>query len=109
MSELVKLGTLIRRELVGELRTREVLTATLVFPPLVLVIFRIAFDAEIGRLVDWRGMTPGILWTALAFSSLNALLLRERIRCEEDALTQLRGYSERSMGRPRFPGGVRPR
>lgn len=74
MGELRKLGTLISRELVGEMRTREVLTATLVFPPLVLVIFRFSFDlGEIGKIVDWPGLTPGILWTAFAFSGLLSL------------------------------------
>lgn len=73
MRELSKLGSLIRRELIGELRTRDVLTATLVFPPLVLVIFRFAFAGQVGEIVDWRGMTPGILWTALAFSGILSL------------------------------------
>ena len=85
MGELRKLGTLISRELVGELRTREVLTATLVFPPLVLVIFRFSFDLrEIGKIIDWPGLTPGILWTAFAFSGVLSLSRSFAMEKEDD-------------------------
>jgi methyltransferase len=40
--------------------------------------------------------------TALVFSSLNALLLRVRIRCEEEALSSNNRYQERLAGRGRF-------
>ncbi|HEX5719631.1 MAG TPA: isoprenylcysteine carboxylmethyltransferase family protein [Thermoanaerobaculia bacterium] len=44
--------------------------------------------------------------TALAFSLLNAILLRVRIRAEEEGLSRLSGYDEAFAGRPRLiPGG----
>ena len=74
MSEFRKLRALVGRELIGEMRTLTVLTATVVFPPLVLVIFRFSFDlGEVGTVVDWPALTPGILWTAFAFSGVLSL------------------------------------
>lgn len=44
--------------------------------------------------------------TAALFSVLNALLLKMRIRAEEEALSRLSGYGAAFAGRPRlFPGG----
>ncbi len=44
--------------------------------------------------------------TAGIFSALNAVILRVRIRAEEDALARLSDYDEVFAGRPRlFPGG----
>ena len=44
----------------------------------------------------------GAWWTALAASLLNALVLRARIRVEEDALTAVSNYREALGGKPRF-------
>jgi methyltransferase len=47
--------------------------------------------------------------TALCFTVLNALLLRTRIRCEEQALAQHCQYAARLGARPRFfPGRASP-
>ena len=44
--------------------------------------------------------------TALVFSLLDGILLRVRIRAEEEGLSRLSGYDEAFAGRPRlFPGG----
>ena len=44
--------------------------------------------------------------TALIFSGLNAVILRVRIRAEEEALSRLSGYGAAFAGRPRLlPGG----
>lgn len=44
--------------------------------------------------------------TALAFSLLDGILLRVRIRTEEEGLSRLSGYDEAFSGRPRLiPGG----
>ena len=44
--------------------------------------------------------------TALVFSLLDAILLRVRIRAEEEGLSRLSGYDEAFAGRPRLiPGG----
>jgi methyltransferase len=45
--------------------------------------------------------------TALVFSLLDALLLRVRIRAEEEALRRLNGYDEVFSGRPRLVPGVK--
>jgi methyltransferase len=45
--------------------------------------------------------------TALAFTALNAALLRVRIRCEEAALAAHCGYAERFATRHRFIPGPR--
>ena len=48
--------------------------------------------------------------TALVFSLLDAILLRVRIRAEEEGLSRLSGYDEAFAGRPRLiPAGDRRR
>lgn len=44
----------------------------------------------------------GALYTALLFSLLNALILRVRIRIEEQSLSEATGYAEALGSRPRF-------
>jgi len=41
-------------------------------------------------------------WTAVAFSAANALVLRARIRAEEEALGETSDYRERLGAKPRF-------
>lgn len=58
------------KELQVEWRTKETLSAMLVFALLVLVIFNFAFDLQ-G--VDIRVFGPGILWVAFSFSGIIGL------------------------------------
>lgn len=44
----------------------------------------------------------GAYWTAAVFSFLNALILRRRIRSEEQVLSELSGYDGVFLGRSRF-------
>lgn len=56
---------LIRKDLVTELRTREVVTAMLVFAVMTLVMFNFALRL---RAENFRVLAPGILWVTLVFS-----------------------------------------
>lgn len=65
-----QLYAIIAKELAVEWRTKETLSAMLVFALLVLVIFNFAFDLQ-G--VDIRVLGPGILWVAFSFSGILGL------------------------------------
>lgn len=56
---------LIRKDLVTELRTREVVTAMLVFAVMTLVMFNFALRL---RAENFRVLAPGILWVTLVFA-----------------------------------------
>lgn len=58
------------KELAIEWRTREVLSAMLVFALVVLVIFNFAFELQ-G--IDIRVLGPGLLWVAICFSGILGL------------------------------------
>jgi len=55
------------KDMLTELRTKEVITSVLVFALLVLVIFNFAFGA---RADDMEFVAPGILWVALTFGGV---------------------------------------
>lgn len=65
-----QLYAIIAKELQVEWRTKETLSAMLVFALLVLVIFNFAFDLQ-G--VDIRVFGPGVLWIAFSFSGIIGL------------------------------------
>ncbi len=65
-----QLYAILAKEIAVEWRTREALSAMLVFSLLVLVIFNFAFDLQ-G--VDIRVLGPGILWVAFCFSGILGL------------------------------------
>ena len=65
-----QLYAILNKELAVEWRTREAVSAMLVFGLLVLVIFNFAFDLQ-G--VDIRVLGPGILWIAFCFSGILGL------------------------------------
>lgn len=65
-----QLYAIIAKELQVEWRTKETLSAMLVFALLVLVIFNFAFDLQ-G--VDIRVFGPGVLWVAFSFSGIIGL------------------------------------
>ncbi len=64
------LYAILTKELAVEWRTRETLSAMLVFALLVLVIFNFAFELQ-G--VEMRVFGPGILWVAFCFSGILGL------------------------------------
>lgn len=65
-----QLYAIIAKELQVEWRTKETISAMLVFALLVLVIFNFAFDLQ-G--VDIRVFGPGVLWVAFSFSGIIGL------------------------------------
>jgi len=74
------------KELRLEFRTRELLTATVVFALTVVVLFNFAFDPTAA---DARRIGPGLLWIAFLFSGslmLNPSFARERLNDTLDAL-----------------------
>ena len=72
--EAVKFWSCVRaiawKDILSELRTREIICSVLVFAVLILVIFNFAFDLNPDLI---RQIAPGILWVAFAFSGVLAL------------------------------------
>jgi len=59
-----------RKDILSELRTREIITSILVFAVLVLVIFNFTFNPDQAMMAR---IAPGILWVAFVFSGVLAL------------------------------------
>jgi heme exporter protein B len=80
VSAAAVIWVLLGRELLSEWRTREAISAALVFALLVLLAFNFAFDL---RLETAEAVAPGVLWTTFLFAALLALgrgFARERDR-----------------------------
>jgi heme exporter protein B len=76
------------KDILSELRTKEIISSVLVFAVLVLVIFNFAFDLAPDLMIQ---IAPGILWIAFAFSgvlALNRAFIPEK---EENCLEGLMG------------------
>jgi heme exporter protein B len=89
MSYLRKVLAIVWKDIIAELRTKEMFSAMFVFAVLVIVIFNFAFDLRVsGERV--RQVAPGALWVAFAFSGvlgLNRAFATERDRgCLEGLL-----------------------
>src|SRR6478672_1829454 len=67
---LEKLMALYWKDVLAELRTREVVTASLVFSLMVLVLFNFAFDLRVERV---EAVAPGVLWVTITFAGVLAL------------------------------------
>jgi heme exporter protein B len=65
-----KLLVLYWKDVLAELRTREIVNTSLAFSFLVLVLFNFAFDLRGERA---RAVAPGILWVTFSFASVLAL------------------------------------
>lgn len=81
-----QLYAILAKELAVEWRTREAISAMLVFGLLVLVIFNFAFDLQ-G--VDMKVLGPGVLWVAFCFSGILGLgrsFARERDKGSIDGM-----------------------
>lgn len=62
---LGKAGIIARKDLLTEWRGREIISATLVFSLLVIVIFNFTFQM---RRIDLPALAPGMLWVAFTFA-----------------------------------------
>jgi heme exporter protein B len=89
MSYLRKILAIVWKDIVAEVRTKEMFSAMFVFALLVIVVFNFAFDLRVtGEQV--RQVAPGALWVAFAFSGvlgLNRAFVLEKDRgCLEGLL-----------------------
>ena len=57
--------TIIRKDVLTELRTRESITAMVVFAVMSIVMFNFALQL---RVDTFRPLTPGVLWVTLVFA-----------------------------------------
>ena len=65
------------KDILSEIRTREIITSVLVFAVLVIVIFQFAFE---GSSRDMLELAPGMLWVTFSFAgvlSLNRSFIKE--------------------------------
>ena len=65
-----QLLTLYWKDLISELRTREIVNASLVFSLMVLVLFNFAFDLRVERAA---AAGPGVLWVTFTFAGVLTL------------------------------------
>jgi heme exporter protein B len=75
---LAQTWAIVRKDVIMELRTKEMITAMFLFVMVTMVIFYVAFFqrtglAETSSLPDLTGVSGGLLWTAFAFMSLLGL------------------------------------
>jgi heme exporter protein B len=63
---------ILRKDIVMELRTKEMLTSMTLYTLLTLVIYQIAFSAA-GRGLDVRLIAGGLIWVAFVFTSMLGL------------------------------------
>jgi heme exporter protein B len=79
-SFLKSIGAIIWKDLAAEMRSRELLTAMLVFALLVILIFNFALDLDA---TTRKAATPGILWATFAFAG--TLGLNRSMALEKDS------------------------
>jgi len=88
MNYLRKILAIVWKDIIAELRTKEMFSAMFVFAVLVIVIFNFAF--ELRGVARAREAAPGILWVAFTFAGvlgLNRAFVLERDRgCLEGLL-----------------------
>ena len=78
-SFLKSIGAIVWKDLAAELRSRELLTAMLVFALLVILIFNFALDLDS---TTRKAATPGILWATFTFAG--TLGLNRSMALEKD-------------------------
>jgi heme exporter protein B len=81
-----KLAALYWKDVLVELRAREVVIASLTFSLLVLVLFNFAFDLRVERAA---AVAPGVLWVTFTFAgvlTLGRAFAREQDRCTLEGL-----------------------
>ncbi len=86
MKELRAAFIIATKDILTEIRTREVLTSIVVFAILVIVIFNFAFGGD-ERAV--KTVAPGILWATFAFSGILSLNRSFMMEKEEDCIEGL--------------------
>ncbi len=66
MSFLNKVLTIVWKDVLSELRTKEMFSSMFVFALLLIVIFNFSFELRVERIAQ---VAPGVLWVTLAFAS----------------------------------------
>jgi len=87
MSALAAVRLLVWKDLVLELRTKEILTAMTIFAMLVAVVFNFAFSPSPQQAA---GLLPGMLWITLAFASTLGLSRSFVLERDQQCLEALR-------------------
>jgi heme exporter protein B len=67
---LEKVWAVVAKDVVAELRTKEMFSSMFIFALLVIVIFNFAFDPGMSYIQD---VAPGILWVAFTFAGILGL------------------------------------
>lgn len=70
MNYFNQIGTLVRKDLASELRTKEMLSSMLIFAMLTTVVFSFAFDPDTETV---KKVFPGIIWVAFIFAGIMGL------------------------------------
>lgn len=78
---------IVGKDLRTELRTREVLATTIVFPLLILFVFRVSF--EVGDEAAMRSAAPGVVWASALFASILSLTRSFSSEKEDDRILGL--------------------
>jgi heme exporter protein B len=67
---LRKILAIVHKDLIAELRTKEIFSSMFVFALLVIVIFNFAFEL---RVANVKQIAPGVLWVAFTFAGMLGL------------------------------------
>ncbi len=67
---LRKVATIVWKDVISELRTRDIFSAMFVFALLAVLIFQFAFDLRVDNV---RAVAPGVLWVTIAFAGVLGL------------------------------------
>lgn len=86
MSYLSKVLAIVWKDVVAELRTKEMFSSMLVFSLLVIVIFNFSFDLRVENIAQ---VAPGVLWVTFAFASTLELNRSLALEMENDCLDGL--------------------
>lgn len=86
MSFLNKVLAIVWKDVVAELRTREMLSSMLVFALLVIVIFNFSFELRVENIVQ---VAPGVLWVTFVFAGTLELNRSLALEMENDCLDGL--------------------
>jgi len=82
-------GVLAAKDLSIEWRTREGLSAMVLFSLIVLVVFSFAFDLATIKQLGPARLVPGILWTTLAFAGVVGFTRSFQVEARRDSMTAL--------------------
>jgi heme exporter protein B len=76
-----------RKDLVIEGRSKETLSAALLFALVELIVFGFAFDLDTVNRMGRENVVPGLLWVTLAFAAIVGFTRSFRIERERDAMS----------------------